>query len=177
MRIAVSRIVSVLVLFFLTVTCLSASSVSATGVVHSTSVNSQGVSLKIERPDESKVNALCEDGLIAFECAIAEGNEPAWGRASCSGGACIWSCLDVDYGPSCQSWQQFEFNDAKVIGKELCAGELYMTVLLANNTDEIVAHCEGAQMYAACQNVAINQTVHVIVDFGCNVEKNWILVE
>lgn len=177
MRISASRIVSVLVLFFLSVTSLFASSVTATGVVHSTSVNSQGVSLKIERPDGSKLNALCEDGLIAFECAIAEGNEPAWGRAICNNGSCTWSCLDVDYAPTCQSWQQFEFNDARVVSKESCVGELYMTVVLANNTDQVVAHCEGAEIYSACQSVEVNQTVHVIVDVGCDIEKNWIFVD
>lgn len=168
-----------LILGFMIVTCtvLSASSVTATGVVHSTSVNSQGVSLKIERPDGSKLNALCEDGLIAFECAIAEGNEPAWGRAICNNGSCTWSCLDVDYGPTCNRWQQFEFNDARVVSKESCAGELYMTVVLANNTDQVVAHCEGAEIYSACQSVEVNQTVHVIVDVGCDIEKNWIFVD
>lgn len=88
-----------------------------------------------------------------------------------------WSCLDVDYAPTCQSWQQFEFNDARVVSKESCAGELYMTVVLANNTDQVVAHCEGAEIYSACQSVEINQTVHVIVDLGCDIEKNWIFVD
>lgn len=173
MRVSASRIVSVLVLFFLSVTSLFASSVTATGVVHSTSLSYLGLSLKIERPDGSKLNALCEDGFIAFDCAVSEIGEPAWGRAECSGGNCVWTCFDSEM-EDCSQWTQHSFSGA-VLKKEYCVGELYLTILL-NDNNQVVAHCQD-EIKDDCENLQISQSVDAVLNFGCSREKKWIDIQ
>lgn len=163
----------VAVLFF--ATTAHASVVSATGTVHSRFITSEGQWLKIERPDGSKVAALCldsgDDAYIGYECGTANIGEPAWGEAACSGGFCTWTCIDVTT-TDCNSWT-FPIITGTLVQKDSCAGELYATVRQSDGS-EVVAHCDGPGMEAECQSTSINQQVTAYLRFGCYVEKDWL---
>lgn len=146
---------------------IHASSVSATGQVHSIWTSGGVTFLKIERPDGSKVAADCASGVIANECAIANIGDDAWGRASCTMGYCAWTCIDVNpYCSEYSSGQHIQIEEAGVSGKESCAGVTYLT-LIAVGLGEFKARC-NSQSQSACDTVILNDTVNADIHFFCN---------
>lgn len=144
-------------------------SVSATGVVHSVWTTMGVTHLKIEEPDGNKVAAACNANIFTTEeCAIATVGEAAWGRATCSGGVCTWTCLDVE-NQCLSNGQLFTFNGT-VLSKESCTGILYLTML--SNGTELTAQCDN---YEECQDVDIDQPIAGSMLFKCG-ETNWLSI-
>lgn len=138
----------------------SASSVSATGVVDQVT----STTLRIARPDGTKLNATCPStGYPSYECPAADLGEEAWGRATCSGGQCEWSCIEVV--DECGS-EGFVVSLSGTVGaKDMCAGVLYLT-LLPNGGGEVRAPCLG-DVYDLCDAVDLNDTVGTGIRLKC----------
>lgn len=158
-----TTVLTLLTFCFFSVIC-KATSISATGVIDQLTSDS----LRIERPDRSKLKALKgNDPYVGFEFGAAYVGKEAWGRASCVNGICTWTCLDGV--PECDSFFDVELSGT-VVGKDLCAGIIYITI----STDQglVRSRCEGADGYAACDALMLNETVGAIITVGCG-DGKW----
>lgn len=160
---SMTTVLTFLVFTLFSVTC-EATSISATGVIDQVTTDS----LRIERPDGSKLKALKgNDPYVGFEFNAAYVGKEAWGRASCVNGVCTWTCLDGV--PECDSFFDVELLGT-VVGKNLCAGVIYITI----STDQglVRSRCEGAKGYAACDALMLNETVKAVITVGCG-DGKW----
>lgn len=101
-----SKVIRVLAVLFLSITVYGSPSyadtwVEAEGVIFAKTHNAVTgfTTLKILRPDGSKVNADCmiNDAMTVL-CLEAGLGNPANGRAFCTGGFCSWIELEISLG-------------------------------------------------------------------------------
>jgi hypothetical protein len=91
-KVARNVIIIAVVALLCTAALYALSYVRASGHVHSKT----STTLKIQRPDGSKVNADCMvSDAIRHQCNIATPGDPAEGFAECISGWCSWIELDV----------------------------------------------------------------------------------
>lgn len=93
MKKVVKNVIVIVVVALLCASALYALSyVRASGHVHSKT----STTLKIQRPDGSKVNADCmASDAVYYECLTATPGDPANGFAECNSGWCSWLTLEV----------------------------------------------------------------------------------
>lgn len=161
-------------LFVSNVDSVHSSSVSATGIVDSVWTSGGMRYLRILRSDNSTLTADCGSSTSAIdtqECSIATPQETSWGRADCNGGFCSWSCLDVV--DNCSGSETIVGISGTVVGKDLCAGNLYLTVLVSGS-GEIRARCLG-DLYDDCDSKALNSSVNAGIRLKCS-DGEWSYV-
>lgn len=162
----ISRVVPFLFVSIFHLTSLPSHGVSIAATGHVDAVNS--TELRIIRPDGTTLNALKgTDPYVGFEFNAATVQRVAWGRASCSGGVCTWTCLDTV--PECNSFFDVTFN-GPVVAKDLCAGILYVTI--DSGQGFIRSRCAGAQGYAECDALTMDQRVEAVITVGCG-DGEW----
>lgn len=166
----VGRVAFAFVVLFCGLTVdVQATSVSATGVVEQIT----STTLRIERPDGSKLNASCTNSEYpTIECNSAIIGKAALGRATCSEGFCAWTCLDVVDNDCNEDPTIVSLYGGIVIGKDLCAGVFYLTLLVGES--EIRARCEG-DLYNDCDNLTLNSSISAAMSLFCS-DAKWFYV-
>lgn len=168
------RIVWVLsLLFVLAIAAHAVTSVAATGVVHSVGTVNGVNYIKIQEASGYILTADCSaGGQVGYECQTATPGETAWGRATCSGGYCSWACLDVV--DSCAGSTTTLALNGTVVGKDLCAGVMYMTLHVGSS--DIRTRCPG-DMYDDCDSVPMNSAVAAGISLHCNDSQWFYLIQ
>lgn len=157
----IALVIALGIAMFATCPAQGETSFTASGDVYS--INSTN-GLKIQKADGSKVAALRGNNpLVWLEYDNASPGEYAFGRATCNGGVCVWSCLEVV--DECTTGGKYFALSGVVTGKDSCAGVLFVTVLI-NTGGEMRAPCLG-EVAAMCQGVDIGESVYTEFDLTC----------